>query len=103
VVHVPYRGTGPMLTDLLSGRLQAAAVGAPALLQFIKAGKLRCIATGSAQRLPQLPDVPTVAEQGFKGFEMTQWYGLLVPPNGPKRMSRSWRRRPSSATRSKRW
>jgi len=84
VVHVPYRGTGPMLTDLLSGRLQAAAVGAPALLQFIKAGKLRCIATGSAQRLPQLPDVPTVAEQGFKGFEMTQWYGLLVPAKWPK-------------------
>jgi len=84
VLHVPYRGTGPMLTDLLSGRLQAAAVGAPALLQFIKAGKLRCIATGTAQRLPQLPDVPTVAEQGFKGFEMTQWYGLLAPAKWPK-------------------
>jgi tripartite-type tricarboxylate transporter receptor subunit TctC len=60
VLHVPYRGTGPMLTD-------------------IKAGKLRCIATGSSTRLPLLPDVPTVAEQGFKGFEMTQWYGLLAP------------------------
>lgn len=78
-VHVPYRGTGPMLTDLMAGRLQAASVGAPALLQFIKAGKLRCIATGTTSRLPQLPDVPTVAEQGFKGFEMTQWYGLLAP------------------------
>lgn len=78
-LHVPYRGTGPMLTDLMAGRLQAAAVGAPALLQFIKAGKLRCIATGTSTRLPQLPDVPTVAEQGFKGFEMTQWYGLLAP------------------------
>jgi len=84
VVHVPYRGTGPMLTDLMSGRLQAASVGAPALLQFIKAGKLRCIATGTAQRLPQLPDVPTVAEQGFKGFEMTQWYGLMAPSKWPK-------------------
>ena len=79
VLHVPYRGTGPMLTDLMAGRLQAAAVGAPALLQFIKAGKLRCIATGTTQRLPQLPEVPTVAEQGYKGFEMTQWYGLLAP------------------------
>lgn len=84
VLHVPYRGTGPMLTDLMAGRLQAAAVGAPALLQFIKAGKLRCIATGSSTRLPQLPDVPTVAEQGFKGFEMTQWYGLLAPSKWPK-------------------
>ncbi len=84
VVHVPYRGTGPMLTDLMAGRLQSASVGAPALLQFIKAGKLRCIATGSAQRLPALPDVPTVAEQGYKGFEMTQWYGLLAPSKWPK-------------------
>jgi len=83
IVHVPYRGTGPMLTDLMSGRLQAASVGAPALLAFIKAGKLRCIATGTAQRLPQLPDVPTVAEQGFKGFEMTQWYGLMAPRKWP--------------------
>jgi tripartite-type tricarboxylate transporter receptor subunit TctC len=84
VVHVPYRGTGPMLTDLMAGRLEAAAVGAPALLQFIKAGRLRCIATGTTTRLPQLPDVPTVAEQGFKGFEMTQWYGLLAPSTWPK-------------------
>ena len=79
MLHVPYRGTGPMLTDLMAGRLQAASVGAPALLSFIKAGKLRCIGTCTAQRLPQLADVPTVAEQGFAGFEMTQWYGLLAP------------------------
>lgn len=79
ILHVPYRGTGPQLTDLLAGRLQAASIGAPAVLQFIKAGKLRCLATGSKERLPQLPDVPTVAEQGFPGFEMTQWYGLLAP------------------------
>ena len=84
MLHVPYRGTGPMLTDLMAGRLQAASVGAPALLQFIKAGKLRCIATGTTTRLPQLPDVPTVAEQGYKGFEMTQWYGLLAPSKWPK-------------------
>jgi len=79
VLHVPYRGTGPMLTDLMAGRLQASAAGAPALMQFIKAGKLRCIAAGASTRLPQLPDVATVAEQGYKGFEMTQWYGLLAP------------------------
>jgi tripartite-type tricarboxylate transporter receptor subunit TctC len=84
VLHVPYRGTGPQLTDLMGGRLEAAAVGAPAVLQFIKTGKLRCIATGTTQRLPQLPDVPTVAEQGFPGFEMTQWYGLLAPASMAK-------------------
>ncbi|RYH39906.1 MAG: tripartite tricarboxylate transporter substrate binding protein, partial [Alcaligenaceae bacterium] len=77
----PYRGTGPMLTDLLSGRLEASAIGAAAIIPFIKSGKVRCIATGSAKRLPLLPDVPTVAEQGFPGFEMTQWYGLLAPSN----------------------
>jgi tripartite-type tricarboxylate transporter receptor subunit TctC len=84
VLHVPYRGTGPQLTDLLAGRLDAASVGAPAILQFIKAGKLRCIATGTAQRIPQLPEVPTVAEQGYPGFEMTQWYGLLAPASLPQ-------------------
>ena len=83
MLHVPYRGTGPMLTDLLSGRLEASAIGAAAIIPFIKAGKVRCIATGSAKRLPQLPDVPTVAEQGFPGFEMTQWYGMLAPANMP--------------------
>ncbi|MBT9457134.1 MAG: tripartite tricarboxylate transporter substrate binding protein [Burkholderiaceae bacterium] len=84
VLHVPYRGTGPQLTDLMGGRLDAAAVGAPAVMQFIKTGKLRCIATGTTQRLAQLPDVPTVAEQGFPGFEMTQWYGLLAPASLPQ-------------------
>ena len=79
ITHVPYKGTGPQLTDLLAGRLEAASVGASAILQHIKAGKLRCIATGSSARLPLLPDVPTVAEQGFPGFEMTQWYGMLAP------------------------
>ncbi len=84
MLHVPYRGTGPQLTDLMGGRLEVAAVGAPAVLQFIKSGKLRCIATGTSQRLPQLPDVPTVAEQGFPGFEMTQWYGMLAPASLPQ-------------------
>jgi tripartite-type tricarboxylate transporter receptor subunit TctC len=83
MLHVPYRGTGPQLTDLLAGRLDAASVGAPAILQFIKTGKLRCLATGTTQRIPQLPDVPTVAEQGYPGFEMTQWYGLLAPASLP--------------------
>ncbi|MEY4749129.1 MAG: hypothetical protein RIQ60_1343 [Pseudomonadota bacterium] len=84
MVHVPYRGTGPQLTDLLAGRLDAASVGAAAVLQHIKAGKLRCIATGSTSRVKQLPDVPTVAEQGYPGFEMTQWYGLLAPATLPQ-------------------
>jgi tripartite-type tricarboxylate transporter receptor subunit TctC len=84
ITHIPYKGTGPQLTDLLSGRLDAASVGASAILSQIKAGKLRCIATGSTRRLGQLPDVPTVAEQGYPGFEMTQWYGMMAPASMPQ-------------------
>ena len=101
MVHVPYRGTGPMLTDLMAGRLDAAAVGAPALLQFIKAGKLRCIATGTSARLPQLPDVATVAEQGYKGFEMTQWYGLMAPSKMAKANIDKLEKEAMAATRGK--
>ena len=84
ITHVPYRGTGPQLTDLLAGRTQASSAGLPALLPHIKAGKLRPIAVGTAQRLAQLPDVPTVAEMGFKDFETSQWYGILAPAGTPK-------------------
>ena len=83
ITHIPYRGTGPMLTDLLAGRTQATSVGLPAVLQHIKSGKLRAIAVGTAQRLPALPDVPTVAEMGFKDFETSQWYGMLAPAGTP--------------------
>ena len=84
MVHIPYRGTGPQLTDLLAGRTQASSAGLPAMLPHIKSGKLRAIAVGTAQRLPQLPDVPTVAEMGFKDFETSQWYGILAPAGTPR-------------------
>src|SRR5262245_54565975 len=84
ITHIPYRGTGPQLTDLLAGRTQASSAGLPALMPHIKAGKLRPIAVGTAQRLPQLPDVPTVAEMGYKDFETSQWYGILAPAGTPR-------------------
>jgi tripartite-type tricarboxylate transporter receptor subunit TctC len=84
ITHIPYRGTGPMLTDLLAGRTQATSAGLPALLPHIKTGKLRPIAVGTAQRLPALPDVPTVAEHGHKDFETSQWYGILAPAGTPR-------------------
>ena len=84
ITHVPYRGTGPQLTDLLAGRTQASSAGLPALLPHIKTGKLRAIAVGTTQRLAQLPDVPTVAEMGFKDFETSQWYGILAPAGTPR-------------------
>jgi tripartite-type tricarboxylate transporter receptor subunit TctC len=84
ITHIPYRGTGPMLTDLLAGRTQASSAGLPALLPHIKSGKLRAIAVGTAKRLAALPDVPTVAEMGFKDFETSQWYGILAPAGTPR-------------------
>jgi tripartite-type tricarboxylate transporter receptor subunit TctC len=83
LVHVPYKGTGPNLIDLVAGRTQATSAGTPPLLPHVKAGKLRVIAVGGAQRLAVLPDVPTVAEQGYPGFETTQWYGLNAPARTP--------------------
>lgn len=83
ITHIPYRGTGPMLTDLLAGRLQVTNAGLPALLPHIKAGRLRAVAVGSARRVGLLADVPTVAELGHRDFETSQWYGLLVPAGTP--------------------
>ena len=83
ITHIPYRGTGPQLTDLLAGRTQASSAGMPALGAHIRAGKLRAIAVGTHERISALPDVPTVAEMGFKNFETSQWYGMHVPAGTP--------------------
>lgn len=82
--HVPYKGTGPNVIDLVAGRTQAASAGTPPLMPHVKAGKLRVIAVGTPKRLATLPDVGTVAEQGYPGFETSQWYGLNVPAKAPE-------------------
>jgi tripartite-type tricarboxylate transporter receptor subunit TctC len=82
--HVPYKGTGPNITDLIAGRTQASSAGTPPLLPHVKAGKLRVIAVGTSKRLHSIPDVPTVAEQGYPGFETSQWYGLNAPAGTPE-------------------
>ena len=81
--HVPYKGTGPNLIDLVAGRTQATSAGTPPLMPHVKSGKLRVIAVGTPKRLASLPDVPTVAEQGYPGFETSQWYGLNAPAKMP--------------------
>jgi len=81
--HVPYKGTGPNLIDLVAGRTQATSAGTPPLMPHVKSGKLRVIAVGTPHRLPSLPDVGTVAEQGYPGFETSQWYGLNAPAKTP--------------------
>jgi tripartite-type tricarboxylate transporter receptor subunit TctC len=82
IQHVPYKGTGPMLQDLLGGRIESSNAGAPALLPNIQGGKLRAIAVGSDKRIPALPDVGTVAEL-YPGFETSQWYGVMVKSGTP--------------------
>ncbi len=86
LLHIPYRGTAPSVSDLLAGQIQVMFTGAPTLLPSIKAGKLRALAVSSPKRLEQLPDVPTVAESGLaglKGFEADQWYGVVAPKGTP--------------------
>ena len=84
ITHVPYKGTGPQLQDLLGGRIEAASAGLPALIAHIKSGKLRPLAVGTLQRVPALPDVPTVAESGYADFETSQWYGVMVHSKTPR-------------------
>jgi tripartite-type tricarboxylate transporter receptor subunit TctC len=81
--HVPYKGTGPNVTDLIAGRTQAASAGTPPLLPHVKSGKLRVVAVGGARRLSSIPEVATVAEQGYPGFETSQWYGINAPAKTP--------------------
>jgi len=83
IQHVPYKGTGPNLIDLVAGRTQFSAAGTPPFLPHVKAGKLRVVAVGTIKRLPILPEVKTVAEQGYPGFETSQWYGLNAPAKTP--------------------
>lgn len=84
IVHIPYRGTAPAVTDLMGGQIQVLFTGAPAVLGQIKNGQLRALAVSSPQRLAALPDLPTVAETGYKDFEADQWYGVVAPAGTPR-------------------
>jgi tripartite-type tricarboxylate transporter receptor subunit TctC len=82
-VHIPYRGAAPAVTDVLSGQVDSTFTGVTVLLPHVRAGRLRALAVSSPQRIPSLPDVPTVAESGYAGFEADQWYGLVAPAGTP--------------------
>jgi tripartite-type tricarboxylate transporter receptor subunit TctC len=84
MVHVPYKGSGQAVIDLLGGQVQMMFSGMSSVMQHIKAGKLRALAVTGAQRSPAVPDVPTIAESGFPGFEATAWYGVLATAGTPK-------------------
>ena len=82
-VHVPYRGAAPALTDLLGGQVQVFAADAPVLMSNIKGGKIRALGAATDKRNPMLPDVPTLAEQGYPNTTSDNWYGLLAPAKTP--------------------
>jgi tripartite-type tricarboxylate transporter receptor subunit TctC len=83
MLHIPYRGTAPSVTDLIGGQVDATFTGAPAVLPHVRSGRLRALAVSSRQRIAALPEVPTVAESGFPGFVADQWYGVVAPAGTP--------------------
>ena len=84
MTHIPYRGSGPVTADLLSGQVTVGFPGIAGMLQHIKAGKLRALAVTSAKRSPELPDLPTVAQAGVKGYDVTAWFGVAGPKGVPR-------------------
>ena len=84
MVHVPYKGGAQAMTDLLSGRVQFTLTSMPSVMSYIKTGKLIGIAVGTTQRSPAAPDIPTVAESGYPGFEVFSWYGMFAPAATPR-------------------
>jgi tripartite-type tricarboxylate transporter receptor subunit TctC len=83
-VHVPYKGQGPALSDLLTGQVQMLYSSIPSVLPQVRSGQLNALAVGSAKRLPSLPDIPTIAESGVPGYEAYSWVGIVAPAKTPK-------------------
>ena len=83
LVHVPYKGAQPALTDVLAGQVQVMFATSTSVLPFIKTGRLRALGVTTAQRSPSLPDLPTIAEAGVPGFESITWHGVVVPAQTP--------------------
>ena len=84
ILHVPYKGAGPMYIDLFGGRLDLASTVVSSAMPYIKSGKVRPLGVSGAKRVPQLPDVPTIAEAGVPGFEFDAFYALVVPAATPR-------------------
>jgi tripartite-type tricarboxylate transporter receptor subunit TctC len=91
MVHVPYKGTGDATPDLISGQVQVMFFGVTQALTQVKGGQLKVLAVGSAERLPEFPDVPTIAESGFPGFTSTNFWGVMAPAGTPDPVIGSFR------------
>lgn len=81
--HVPYKGSGPAINDLISGQIQTMLLTIPAVMPFVQSGRLRAIATSGSKRTPALPQLPTLVEAGVKGFDYAPWYGYFAPTGTP--------------------
>jgi tripartite-type tricarboxylate transporter receptor subunit TctC len=84
IQHVPYKGSAPALADVLGGQVDMSMPSAPSALPLVKSGKLRAVAVTSAKRAAALPNVPTIAESGYKDVDVSVWYGLLAPAGTPQ-------------------
>jgi tripartite-type tricarboxylate transporter receptor subunit TctC len=92
MVHVPYKGGGPAMTDLLGGRITMYPAVPSTALPHIQAGKAHALAVTGPKRLPTMPDVPTVAESGYPGFEAMNWYAFVAPAKTPREILDFWNR-----------
>jgi tripartite-type tricarboxylate transporter receptor subunit TctC len=84
IVHVPYKGTAPSITDLIAGQVSLTMTGAPVVMPHVQAGRLRALGVSSTRRIGALPQIPTIAESGVPGFDATQWYGVVAPSGSPR-------------------
>jgi len=83
VVHIPYKGAGPALIDVVGGQVPMMFIASPPAVGYVNSGKLRGLAVSGVKRLAVLPDIPTIAESGYRGFEVNNWYGILAPGETP--------------------
>ncbi len=88
LVHVPYKGIAPAITDVMSGQVDCAFTSVPSVIQHVQSGRVRAVAVSSARRVAIAPDVPTIAESGLKGFDVNPWWGILAPANIDARIVR---------------
>lgn len=83
-LHVPYKGSGPALVDLVSGQVAAMFASMPSAVPYVRNGRVRCFAVTGAKRAEVMPEIPTIAESGLPGYELTTWYGIMFPAGTPK-------------------
>ena len=90
IMHIPYKGNTPALTDTLAGNVEMMFSGVPVLIPHLQSGRLRAVAIGSLKRFSAIPEVPTFDESGLKGYEATTWFGLMAPIKTPKDIVDRW-------------